>query len=84
MRGHGNVVVGPNVRRVVARAIYTEVNARLQLQAITLGSPIIYIDETEARAGEANRDNPSAATASTAPGRCGSRKRWADPGSAGR
>ena len=56
MRGHGNVVVGPNVRRMVSRAIYTEVNARLQLQALTLGSPIIYLDETEARAGEENRD----------------------------
>ena len=29
MRGHGNVVVGPDVRTAVARAIYTEVNARL-------------------------------------------------------
>jgi len=56
MRGHGNVVVGPNVRRMVSRAIYTEVNARLQLQALALGSPIIYLDETEARAGEENRD----------------------------
>jgi ribulose-5-phosphate 4-epimerase/fuculose-1-phosphate aldolase len=56
MRGHGNVVVGPNIRRMVSRAIYTEVNARLQLQALALGSPIIYLDETEARAGEENRD----------------------------
>ena len=56
MRGHGNVVVGPNIRRMVSRAIYTEVNARLQLQALALGSQIIYLDETEARAGEENRD----------------------------
>jgi ribulose-5-phosphate 4-epimerase/fuculose-1-phosphate aldolase len=56
MRGHGNVVVGPNVRRVVARGIYTEVNARLLWQAITLGGPLIYLDAEEARAGEANRD----------------------------
>src|SRR5215468_5255025 len=33
MRGHGDVVVGPGVRRAVSRAIYTEINARLQLQA---------------------------------------------------
>ncbi len=56
LRGHGNVVVGPTVRRVVARAIYTEVNARLLWQAVTLGGPLIYIDAEEGRAGEANRD----------------------------
>jgi len=56
LRGHGNVVVGPNVRRVVARGIYTEVNARLLVQAITLGGPLIYIDGEEAKAGEAARD----------------------------
>lgn len=56
MRGHGNVVVGPNIRRMVSRAIYTEVNARLQLQAIALGGPIVYLDEAEAMAGEASRD----------------------------
>jgi HCOMODA/2-hydroxy-3-carboxy-muconic semialdehyde decarboxylase len=56
MRGHGNVVVGPNIRRMVSRAIYTEVNARLLVQAITLGGPIVYIDEVEAKAGEAVRD----------------------------
>lgn len=57
MRGHGNVVVGPNIRRMVSRAIYTEVNARLQLQALALGNhQIIYLDEVEARAGEENRD----------------------------
>jgi ribulose-5-phosphate 4-epimerase/fuculose-1-phosphate aldolase len=58
MRGHGNVVVGPNIRRMVSRAIYTEVNARLQLQALALGGPIaiVYLDETEAQALEGNRD----------------------------
>jgi HCOMODA/2-hydroxy-3-carboxy-muconic semialdehyde decarboxylase len=60
MRGHGNVVVGANVQRVVARAIYTEVNARLLWQAVTLGGPIIYIDEDEAKAGEVNRDRGEA------------------------
>ena len=56
LRGHGDVIVGPNVQRVVARGIYTEVNARLLLQAITLGGPIVFIDAEEAKAGEANRD----------------------------
>jgi HCOMODA/2-hydroxy-3-carboxy-muconic semialdehyde decarboxylase len=60
MRGHGDVVVGPNVRRTVARAIYTEVNARLLWQAITIGGPITFIDAEEARAGEAIRDRGEA------------------------
>ena len=37
MRGHGDVVVGPTVRAAVFRAYYTDVNARLQTQAIALG-----------------------------------------------
>ena len=56
MRGHGNVVVGPSIPRMVSRAICTEINARLQLQAIALGGPIVCIDEAEARAGEGMRD----------------------------
>src|SRR5689334_13006954 len=30
MRGHGNVVVGQSIEQVVFRAIYTEINAKLQ------------------------------------------------------
>jgi HCOMODA/2-hydroxy-3-carboxy-muconic semialdehyde decarboxylase len=55
LRGHGNVVVGPDVRRVVARAIYTEVNARMLLQAVTLGGPITYIDPEENKLIESGR-----------------------------
>ena len=56
MRGHGNVVVGPAVQVAVYRAIYTELNARLQLQALTLGGPLTYLapeeaDKINARAG---------------------------------
>jgi HCOMODA/2-hydroxy-3-carboxy-muconic semialdehyde decarboxylase len=49
MRGHGNVVVGPTVPIAVFRAIYTEVNARLQTTAITLagGGPINYLAPEE-------------------------------------
>jgi len=47
LRGHGNVVVGPDVRRTVSRAIYTEVNARMLLQAVMLGGPIAFIDPEE-------------------------------------
>ena len=56
MRGHGDVVVGPSVRRAVSRAIYTEINARLQLQAVTLGGPITFIAPEEAALMEKGRD----------------------------
>jgi len=36
MRGHGDVTVGPSVKVAVFRAYYTDVNARLQSQAIGL------------------------------------------------
>jgi ribulose-5-phosphate 4-epimerase/fuculose-1-phosphate aldolase len=47
MRGHGATVVGSSVEQVVYRAIYTEVNARLQLQATRLGD-ITYLNAQEA------------------------------------
>ena len=37
MRGHGDVVVAASVEQVVFRAIYTEVNAKLEAQALQLG-----------------------------------------------
>lgn len=37
MRGHGSVTVGTSVKQVVYRAIYAEVNARLQSDAMRLG-----------------------------------------------
>ena len=37
MRGHGDAVVGPSLQVAVFRAIYTEVNANLQIQATMLG-----------------------------------------------
>jgi HCOMODA/2-hydroxy-3-carboxy-muconic semialdehyde decarboxylase len=48
MRGHGDVVVGPNLEVAAFRAIYTEVNARLQIQASILGGPINFLNEYEA------------------------------------
>jgi ribulose-5-phosphate 4-epimerase/fuculose-1-phosphate aldolase len=47
MRGHGNVVVGPSVHVAVYRAVYTEINARLQSQAIALGGAITYLEKEE-------------------------------------
>jgi HCOMODA/2-hydroxy-3-carboxy-muconic semialdehyde decarboxylase len=48
LRGHGNAVVGPNIRLAVYRAIYTELNARLLLNSITLGGPVNYLSSDEA------------------------------------
>lgn len=48
MRGHGNAVTGPDLKTVVFRATYTEVNARLQMQAVMLGGPINFLNEFEA------------------------------------
>jgi ribulose-5-phosphate 4-epimerase/fuculose-1-phosphate aldolase len=55
MRGHGDVTVGPNVKIAVFRAYYTDVNARLQAQAIGLGSEITYLSPEEgAKADQVN------------------------------
>jgi HCOMODA/2-hydroxy-3-carboxy-muconic semialdehyde decarboxylase len=56
MRGHGMTVVGSSVQEAVFRAIYTEMNARLQLQAESLEGPIQFLSDTEGRRStEANR-----------------------------
>ncbi len=47
MRGHGSTVVGTSLEQVVYRAIYTELNAKLQFQAISLGE-VTYLNEQEA------------------------------------
>jgi HCOMODA/2-hydroxy-3-carboxy-muconic semialdehyde decarboxylase len=49
MRGHGMTVVGDGVREVVFRAIYTEMNARLQIQAQLLEGPIEFLSAEEGR-----------------------------------
>jgi len=49
MRGHGCVVVGPTIQMTVFRSVYTEMNARLQAQAMALGGPVTYLDDEEAR-----------------------------------
>jgi ribulose-5-phosphate 4-epimerase/fuculose-1-phosphate aldolase len=47
MRGHGDVTVGPDVKIAVFRAYYTDVNARLESQAIGLGSEVTYLSADE-------------------------------------
>jgi HCOMODA/2-hydroxy-3-carboxy-muconic semialdehyde decarboxylase len=49
LRAHGVVVVGPSLRSAVFRAVFTEVSARIQLQAAMLGGPIAALDAEEGR-----------------------------------
>lgn len=55
MRGHGSTVVGESVEQVVYRAIYAEINARLQLQANALGE-VDYLNPVEAGLAAAAND----------------------------
>jgi ribulose-5-phosphate 4-epimerase/fuculose-1-phosphate aldolase len=49
MRGHGSTVVGSNLREAVFQAVYTEINARLQREALALGTPVfLTAEESEA------------------------------------
>jgi ribulose-5-phosphate 4-epimerase/fuculose-1-phosphate aldolase len=58
MRGHGDVTAGPSVRVAVFRAYYTDVNARLQsqamtLQAMALGGEVNYLTPEEGAKADA-------------------------------
>ena len=55
MRGHGSVAVGLSLQQAVYRAIYMELNARLQAEAMRLGK-VNYLTPEEARAGAAVND----------------------------
>ena len=53
MRAHGSVAVGQSLKHAVFRAVYTEANAKLQIQASILGGPIAALDEEEGRLADA-------------------------------
>jgi ribulose-5-phosphate 4-epimerase/fuculose-1-phosphate aldolase len=55
MRGHGSVTVGTSSPQVVFRAYYAEMNARLQSEAIKLGS-VTYLSAEEAAASAKTND----------------------------
>jgi ribulose-5-phosphate 4-epimerase/fuculose-1-phosphate aldolase len=49
MRGHGDAVVGPSVKAAVYRAIYTQLNARIQAQSLMFGQDkVVYLNSMEA------------------------------------
>lgn len=52
MRGHGCTVVGPTVRHAVFNAVYTEISAALQSEAMRLGA-VTYLTRAEAQAAAA-------------------------------
>lgn len=54
MRGHGSVVAAQSVRHVVFRAIYTEVDARMQADAMKIGNPVFLNREEAAAATKTN------------------------------
>jgi ribulose-5-phosphate 4-epimerase/fuculose-1-phosphate aldolase len=64
MRGHGAVAVGGSIRQAVYRAIYAELNARLQSEALRLTglSEINFLTDAEAAgadvANQVNMDRP--------------------------
>jgi len=68
MRGHGIVVVGPTIPETVSRAIHSDVNARVQAQAIALGGTVKYLEVTDVE--------PSRSPASNAPGTLRSWAYW--------
>ena len=49
MRGHGMTVVAESIPAVVFRSIYTEMNARLQMQAMQLEGPVEFLSDEEGR-----------------------------------
>lgn len=55
MRGHGSTTVGPSIEVAVYRAVYAEVNAKLQMQAAALG-PINFLNEEEAALAAASTE----------------------------
>ena len=55
MRAHGSVACGPTLQTAVFRAVYTEVNARIQHWTLALGggAPIAALDSEEGRLADA-------------------------------
>jgi ribulose-5-phosphate 4-epimerase/fuculose-1-phosphate aldolase len=47
MRAHGSAACGPDLRTAVFRAVYTEVSARIQHQAVALGGSIVALGKEE-------------------------------------
>jgi HCOMODA/2-hydroxy-3-carboxy-muconic semialdehyde decarboxylase len=55
IRGHGWVAAGSSVRTAVLHAVYTEVNARAEAEALRLG-PVTFLNDAEAKKAMALND----------------------------
>lgn len=49
MRGHGATIAGHSLRLAVFQAVYTQMNAELQMKAMNIG-PVVFLNAAEARA----------------------------------
>jgi HCOMODA/2-hydroxy-3-carboxy-muconic semialdehyde decarboxylase len=47
LRGHGNVVVGTSIKQATVFAVYTDINARMQLAGLQIARDIVAMDEPE-------------------------------------
>jgi HCOMODA/2-hydroxy-3-carboxy-muconic semialdehyde decarboxylase len=56
MRGHGATTVGASLRQAVFRAVYSQVNAQLQSEALRLGEPTYLSAEEAVNATAVNDD----------------------------
>lgn len=56
MRGHGSTAVGTSLKQAVYRAIYTEMNAKLQSEATRLGGRVAFLTPGEAERAAALTD----------------------------
>jgi len=59
MRGHGAVIVGVTVPDAVSNAIFLDVNARVQAQAIALGGKVTYLTQADVEAGAVSPQPPA-------------------------
>src|SRR5436190_1979428 len=59
IRGHGAAIVGTTLPDAVQNAIFTDVNARVQAQAVALGGNISYLTLADVAGGDPN-PQPSA------------------------
>jgi ribulose-5-phosphate 4-epimerase/fuculose-1-phosphate aldolase len=57
MRGHGSTVAGTSVKQAVFRAVYTELTARIQSEALRLGTPNYLTEEEGINAAQTNDAN---------------------------
>jgi HCOMODA/2-hydroxy-3-carboxy-muconic semialdehyde decarboxylase len=59
MRGHGDVIVGPNVRVATLRAVYTYENAKMLAIALSLGGPVNTVSPAEGALRDKDPSDPT-------------------------